>query len=200
MEASRGRNPSSGTSILAMASRISPAWRAEPTRLQITPARLSSGSRLAKPLTTAATLSAAERTSTTSKTGRPSVLARWAAEPSPPSKRPITPSTTAMPASAGPGGWWRANEARTKDSPHMRTSRLRETRPLTISCRLGSMKSGPHLKGRTARPRRRNAAISPRVIVVLPQPEWVPAMSRAGAAFIARPAPPEQNPGKAASG
>lgn len=42
------------------------------------------------------------------------------------------------------------------------------------------MKSGPTLKGCTSRPRLRNAAISPRVTVVLPTPLCVPAMSTAG--------------------
>ena len=75
---------------------------------------------------------------------------------------------------------------RTNSAPHMRTSRLRETRPVTMRCRLGSMKSGPHLKGCTRTPRRASAAITARVTVVLPQPEWVPAMSSPGWAFTGR--------------
>ena len=145
-------------------------------RLATTAATRTSGSRVSKPLTTAATLSAAERTSTTSTTGRPRVFARLAAEPRSPSNSPITPSTTLQPSA----GAWRAKVRRTNAAPHMRTSRLRDTRPVTSRCRLGSMKSGPHLKGCTRTPRRASAAITARVTVVLPQPEWVPAMSSPG--------------------
>src|SRR5579871_6620949 len=42
------------------------------------------------------------------------------------------------------------------------------------------MKSGPTLAGATRRPRARSAAIRPLATVVLPTPEWVPAMTRRG--------------------
>src|SRR6266567_1644652 len=42
------------------------------------------------------------------------------------------------------------------------------------------MKSGPTLAGATARPCRARAAITPVATVVLPTPEWVPAMTRRG--------------------
>ena len=73
---SRGRKPRTGRERGFKASSINSLWRAEPTLLQITPATFRSGSKVAKPLTTAATLSAAERTSTTRITGIPRVLAK----------------------------------------------------------------------------------------------------------------------------
>src|SRR5262245_12381158 len=42
------------------------------------------------------------------------------------------------------------------------------------------MKSGPILAAATRRPRPRNAAISPLATVVLPTPEWVPAITTRG--------------------
>ena len=42
------------------------------------------------------------------------------------------------------------------------------------------MKSGPTLAPATRRPAERKAAISPTATVVLPTPEWVPAMTTRG--------------------
>ena len=56
-------------------------------------------------------------------------------------------------------------------------SSVRLARPVTRLWWPGSMKSGPTLKGATVYPLAVSAAINPRVMVVLPAPLWVPAMT-----------------------
>ena len=93
----------------------------------------------------------------------------------PPSYRPMTPSMTATSIPS----IFRKKEEQQKDGPAICRSRFRETLPVTMVWRVGSIKSGPHLKGCTLRPRCLRAARIPRVMVVLPDPLVVPPMRNA---------------------
>ncbi len=64
----------------------------------------------------------------------------------------------------------RAKVSRTPSSPIMNGSRFRQSRPQQRVWCVGSMKSGPTLKGWTTKPLAVSAAISPVAIVVLPAP------------------------------
>ena len=177
----RGKAPSNGVAQdAARAPRISSTCRADPVWLSTTPHRRICGSYISKPLTTAATLSAAERASTTSSTGRSRTRARAAVLAAPPSNSPMTPSTRLTSASSAD----RSNIRRQQSAPIMNRSRLCDIRSTTIVCRVGSMKSGPHLNGCTASPRRTRAASSPSVSRVLPEPLLVAAMTKADRSFI----------------
>src|SRR5947207_142069 len=53
---------------------------------------------------------------------------------------------------------------------NIQPSRLCDGTPAAISCKPGSIKSGPTLNGCTAKPRFRSVSRSPKVTVVLPEP------------------------------
>ena len=130
----RGMDPSTGTPACSHACRSTSSWRAEPTRLRITPANRTLWSKVANPCSRAAMLWLCPRASTTRITGAPSIAATWAVEPwagpgavglMRPSNRPITPSTTAMSASSLPC----RNRGPINESPTRTGSRLRPGRP-----------------------------------------------------------------------
>jgi hypothetical protein len=170
---SRRRTPRMGIPSGLRASRSMVSWTLEPTRLRTTPATLTFGSNVVYPWTMAATERDIALASTTSTTGASSSLATWAVEarspPPLPSKRPMTPSITAMSAPRAP--WVKRGPMRPE--PERNASRLRPGLPAARVWYEGSIKSGPTLKGATRKPSEESAAISPEATVVLPTPEWV---------------------------
>src|SRR5262245_52694502 len=119
----------------------------------------------------AAALLAIGCASTTRMTGRSSHLASSAVLPgsdlpSKPSNKPFTPSTTASSFSSIA----RPNRYSFASRGNIQPSRLCDGTPAAISCKPGSIKSGPILNGCMAKPRFRNAFRSPKVTVVLPEP------------------------------
>ena len=118
--------------------------------------------------------------STTRTTGKPRSLAISAVLPSSvfpatPSKSPIIPSTTAASQPVEPA----EKISRLASASSIQVSRLRTAR-LAITARWPpSMKSGPHLKAFTLKPRDRSAAMMARATVVLPTPLAVPATTKA---------------------
>jgi hypothetical protein len=92
---------------------------------------VTSGSKLTKPWTRAATDLAIAEASTTSSTGACSSFATWAVEassplPLAPSNMPMTPSTIARSAPEAPC----ANSGAIRSGPDMKASRLRPGRPV----------------------------------------------------------------------
>ena len=150
------------------------------TRFNTMPAKRSSESKVSNPRMTAAMLRALFPASTTRATGKPSSLAIWAVLPSSelpvtPSKSPIIPSTTATSQLAEA----REKISRLASASSIQVSRLRTGRFAATARWPPSMKSGPHLKGCTVKPRDRSAAMMARATVVLPAPLAVPATTNA---------------------
>jgi hypothetical protein len=69
----------------------------------------------------------------------------------------------------------------------MKKSRFRHCRPAAALSHMGSMKSGPFLKGCISNPLRRNAAQRPVATVLLPELRWGAEMTIRGAACPPRP-------------
>ncbi len=130
----RGMAPTTGTPACSHACRKTCSWRALPTRLRMTPAMRVLESNVEKPCSSAAMLWLWPRASTTRITGVPNRFATCALEPVAgpatacsirPSKRPITPSTTAMSAPCAPCAY----SGPMSRSPTNTGSKLRPGRP-----------------------------------------------------------------------